>query len=249
MSNRCYFNGRQSGQGASYVCGLCSAFLGLAVLAWGDDTKQNAEKDFGPVAAQAEWLKTPPLPAWTEMDRFEENDVEYFVAATDAVMSAADAEADLDREMQRVVSDWIRERFSAEVATHVEIPPATIRAEWMVNHLRVPCVFELPSSAPNGAYSMYRSFAQLAMSDKVVKHVTDLWAKKKVELVELRQRDRLTQWSVIGGGLLLLLASIHSYLRMDFLTRGYHTRKLQLFLGAAIASIVGMSVWLLNVLI
>ena len=232
----------------SLFCCVWSVALGIAAIAWSDEPVQKPEKDFGPAAAQAEWLKTPPLPEWTEKLRFIENDVEYFVAATAPVMSAAEAEAELDREMQRVAREWIRERFSAEVAENVEISPAAIRANWMTNHAQVPCILELPSSSSNSSYSMYRSFAQLAMTNKVVEQVTGLWATKKVALLELRQRGKLTQWSVIGGALLLLLASIHSYLRMDFLTRGYHTRRLWMLLGVATAGIVGMSIWLLNVL-
>lgn len=224
----------------------CGLLLCAFAAGWADDeTKPQAEKEFGRPAAQSEWLKTPPLPEWTEKTHFVENEIEYYVAEAPASMTAADAEAELDRQMQRIAREWIRERFSAEAAEHLEVPVSTIRDDWMVNHELVPCVMELPSAE---SYAMYRSFAQLAMTDKVVKQVTGLWTARKAELMELRQRDRLTQWTVIGGALLLLLASVHSYLRMDFVTRGYHTRRLQLMLGAAIAAIIGMSVWLLNVL-
>lgn len=213
-----------------------------------DETKQRAEREFGPPAVQSEWLKSPPLPEWTEKSRFVENQVEHLVAGTAPVLSAAEAEAELDREMQRVVREWIRERFSPEVADHIEIPASKIRREWMVNHLPVPCMLELPSDAPNHSYPMYRSFAQIAMTDHVVDQVSSLWATKQVELLEARQRWTLTRWSVIGGALLLLLASVHSYLRMDFTTRGFHTWRLRLLLGLAATGIVGMSIWLLNVL-
>ncbi len=210
-----------------------------------DKPNQQPEKNFGSVADQAEWLKSPPLPEWTQKKRFtDENGVEQLVIGTAPFMSPAQAEAELDRSMLLIARQWISERFSADAGEHLELSPQTIRTQWMTNHEEVPCIFQVPGSA---AESMYRSFAQLAMTDKVIDQVSQLWETKKVALREERQRGKLIQWSIGGGALLCLLASVHSYLRVDYLTRGYQTVRLRLLLAAATAAIIGLSLWLLNV--
>jgi hypothetical protein len=213
---------------------------------WAQD---DAEKPFGSVATQTEWLKTPPLPEWTEKQRFvDAEDVEHLVVATAPFMTPAEAEAELDREMLKKAAQWIGQRFGEEAGTFLELSPTIVRADWMVEHLPVTCMLELPAGNSSGNYPMYRSFAQLAMTDQVVEQVESMWAERQVTLREERQRSKLVRWSIVGGGVLVLLVSLHSYLRMDYLTRGYQTSRLRLLLAAACLGTVGLAGWLLSVI-
>lgn len=233
---------------SSWALVLSLCLVGGAVLAQADEDVPQAEKDFGKIAAQAEWLKSPPLPDWTSQKRISEQGVDYLIAGTAPVMSAADAEAELDREMAQALKTWIRERFSTEVAENLEIPIEMIRGRWMVNHLPVPCMMELPSSQPGNSYPMYRSFSQLAMTENVVEEISELWTARKKELVELRQKVRLTQWTILSGAVMLVLATVHSFIRLQLLSPGTHARKLRWMLVTAVTAIVGLSIWLLNIL-
>lgn len=231
--------------------GVAIAIVFCATPLWAqtDESTPIAEKEFGNVADQKEYLKTPPLPDWTKKKRIFEEGVEYLVAGTAApVMSAADAEASLDREMQIAVQDWIRERFSAEVAENLEVPIETIRGKWMVNHLPVPCIFDMSSSQPGLTYPMYQSFSQLAMTDSVVEDISTLWKARKSELMELRRTTKLTQWTIISAAVILALASIHSYFRLNLLSNGGHSRKLGMILAGTLFAIGGMAAWLVNIL-
>jgi hypothetical protein len=221
------------------------AVLLLATAFCAAASAQNAEQDFGPTAMQEEWLKSPPLPDWTQKKRFSENGTDYLVAATPPVMTPAAAEAELDLLLVRLVQQWIEERFSAEAAEHVTVTPQMIRSQWVPNHLENPCVFQLPGSTES--IPMYRSFAQVAMTEQAAALIGQRWEAMQSELRELRQRGKLIRWSIVGGAFLCLLATVHSYLRMDYLTRGYQTGRLRWLLALTSAGIVGLAMWLLKV--
>lgn len=229
------------------LCGLNLAAMACGPVLQTDEANQQPEKNFGQAAPQVDWLQTPPLPEWTHKKRFTEGGIEQLIAGTAPFMSPAEAEAELDREMSRIAREWIGERFSLEAAEQLQLSPQAIRAQWMCNHETIPCIFKVPGSSPDNSHSMYRSFAQLALTDNVVNQVSQLWETKQVALREERQRGKLIQWSIGGGALLCLLASVHSYLRVDYLTRGYQTVRLRLLLAGTSAAIIGLSLWLLNV--
>lgn len=231
-----------------WYCGFSLGFVAQATAYHADESKQQPEKSFGSIATQSEWLRSEPLEEWTQQKRFVENGVEHLVAGTAPFMTPADAESELDREMIRILREWIGERFSPQAAEQLELSPQMVRTQWMTNHRVATCVFQPPNVAPQDATSMYRSFAQVALTDKTVGQISNLWDSRKIELREARQRGTLIQWSILGGAILTLLASIHSYLRMDFVTRGYHTRKLRLVFLGTVAAIGGMTIWLLNIL-
>jgi hypothetical protein len=231
------------------VVAVAIVFWAVPALAQTDESTPLAEKEFGKIAEQKEFLKTPPLPDWTKKKRIFEEGVEYLIAGTAApVMSAADAEASLDREMQKAVQGWIRERFSAEVAENLEVPIETIRGKWMVNHLPVPCIFDMSSTQPGLTYPMYQSFSQLAMTDSVFDDISNLWKVRKRELLELRRTTKLTQWTIISGAVVLALACLHSYFRLNLLSEGSHSRKLGLVLAGTLLALGLMATWLVNIL-
>ena len=55
---------------------------------------------------------------------------------------------------------------------------------------------------------------------------------------ELRATYRLAQTGLVTGGVLLLLATVFGYFRLDNATRGYYTGRLQFMAAAAILAIV-----------
>jgi hypothetical protein len=58
---------------------------------------------------------------------------------------------------------------------------------------------------------------------------------------EMRATYRLAETGLISGGVLLVLATIFGYFRLDNATRGYYTSRLQFMAAAAILAIVASS--------
>jgi hypothetical protein len=206
-----------------------------------------AEKDDGPPMPQSEWYKAP-VPGWARELKTVDNGVEYLVVASDPFLNSADAEMQLDERIVAELRIWIGRHFSTEAANALSLSAQRIREKWLSKHQSVVGIFQQPESPPESARTMYRSFAQLAMTEDAVSEIGKIWDQRKLELREERQRGKLARWSIIGGAMLLALAVVHSYLRLDYLTRGYHTGKLRLMLGGSFAVIAVATIWLLRVI-
>lgn len=165
-------------------------------------------------------------PTWVEAPPVREGAVHATSVCSDPFSTPSHAMHALDEKLQAATSEYIAEYL------HSDLAPSLIRynvSEIKQKLLSPQNVYQEEITVSIG--KMHQVHAKLEFPANFREQLDRRWA-------ELRATYRLAETGLISGGVLLLLATVFGYFRLDNATRGYYTGRLQFMAAAAILAIV-----------
>jgi hypothetical protein len=165
-------------------------------------------------------------PAWVEAPPVREGTVHSTSVCSDPYSTPSHAMHALDEKLKAATAEYIAEYL------HSDLAPSLIRynvSEIKQKLLSPQNVYEEEITVSIG--KMHQVHAKLEFPADFREQLDRRWA-------ELRATYRLAETGLISGGVLLLLATVFGYFRLDNATRGYYTGRLQFMAAAAILAIV-----------
>ncbi|QDU25543.1 hypothetical protein ETAA8_06120 [Anatilimnocola aggregata] len=171
----------------------------------------------------------PGRPNWVGQAPQLEGAIHSTAVCSDPYATHQQAIQALDKKLEVATADYIRQHLQSDLA------PQLISYDARQIHKRL-----LP---PQNVYHekikvsigpMHQVHALVEFSPEFREELDRRWS-------ELRATYRLAETGIVGGGVLLVLATIFGYFRLDNATRGYYTSRLQFMAAAAILAIVGTS--------
>lgn len=195
-----------------------------------DPAKNAADKNGSPDIE----INTPPegviiphgRPAWVEAPPVREGAIHTMVLCSDPYARQDQAMHALDEKIKAAAAEYIGEYLQSELA------PQLIRfslGDLKAKLLRPENVYQEKIVVSIGP--MHQVHAQLEFNEEFRALLARRWG-------EMRATYRLAETGLVSGGVLLLLATIFGYFRLDNATRGYYTGRLQFMAAAAILTIV-----------
>jgi hypothetical protein len=168
----------------------------------------------------------PGRPVWVEAPPVREGTVHSTAVCSDPYATQAQAMHALDEKVKAATAEYIGEYLQSELA------PQLVRynlADIKRNLMSPDRIYHEKISVSIGP--MHQVHAKLEFSPDFRDQLDRRWG-------ELRATYRLAETGLISGGVLLLLATVFGYFRLDNATRGYYTGRLQFMAAAAILAIV-----------
>ena len=168
----------------------------------------------------------PGRPAWVEAAPVRDGSVHFTSICSDPQTTQAQALRALDDRLRTATKEYIGEHLQSELAPNLirfslpEIKQRLLRPENMYQEKITVSV------GP-----MYQVHAKLQFDNEFRELLDRKWG-------ELRATYRLAETGLVTGGVLLLIATVFGYFRLDNATRGYYTGRLQFMAAAAILTIV-----------
>jgi hypothetical protein len=189
--------------------------------------KSEAEPVDGLKLETEESVIIPPgRPQWVEAAPVREGAIHFTSISSDPYATPSLAQHALDEKLQAAVADYIREYLQSDIAPSlIRIGLPEIKREL----LRSGDVY--PEKIQVSIGPMHQVHARLEFDDAFRARLDKRWG-------ELRATYRLAETGIVSGGVLLLLATVFGYFRLDNATRGYYTGRLQFMAAAAILTIV-----------
>lgn len=165
-------------------------------------------------------------PTWVEAPPVREGAVHSTSVCSDPYSTPSQAMHALDEKLKAATSEYIGEYL------HSDLAPTLIRynvSEIKQKLLSPQNIYQEKITVSIGP--MHQVHAKLEFPADFREQLDRRWA-------ELRATYRLAETGLVSGGVLLLLATVFGYFRLDNATRGYYTGRLQFMAAAAILAIV-----------
>jgi hypothetical protein len=171
----------------------------------------------------------PGRPAWVEAPSVLEGEVHYIPVCSEPYATTTQAQHALDKQLQYAVARYIADQLHSDMAPKViHFTTAEIKRKFVptadVYHEKIGVSFG----------SMHQVHARLQFDEAFNRELHERWEK-------ILAAFRLAETGVLSGGVLLLLATVFGYFRLDNATRGYYTSRLQFMAAAAILAVVAVS--------
>jgi hypothetical protein len=179
------------------------------------------------ISSPPEGVIIPPgRPVWVEAPPVREGTVHSTVVCSDPYATQAQANHALEEKVRAATAEYIGEYLQSELA------PQLIR--YNLNDIKQKLmspdrIYHEKISVSIGP--MHQVHAKLEFSPDFRDQLDRRWG-------ELRATYRLAETGLISGGVLLLLATVFGYFRIDNATRGYYTGRLQFMAATMILAIV-----------
>lgn len=168
----------------------------------------------------------PGRPAWVEAPPVREGSVHSTAVCSDPYATQAQAMHALEDKVKAATAEYIGEYLQSELAPQlIHYNLKDIKQKLMAPER----IYHEKISVSIGP--MHQVHAQLEFSPDFRAQLDRRWG-------EMRATYRLAETGLISGGVLLLLATVFGYFRLDNATRGYYTGRLQFMAAAAILAIV-----------
>ena len=200
-----------------------------APLRVSDNLASGGEKAAPPIERKTAKIADPQRPDWIEHPSGREGDIYYETVMVERYTTRAEAE-DAGRRTANANPGLSRPLFGAGTRTLFTVPPAFIH-----DHL-VKSRYE--ETVESSVGPMVNAYARLAFDRRARTQLQRMY------------RDAQTEHRLLGvaGGaaaVLLMLGSVFGYLKLDTLTRGYYTRRLQFATALVILTVVAgmLLVW------
>ncbi|WP_425617183.1 hypothetical protein NA78x_000854 [Anatilimnocola sp. NA78] len=171
----------------------------------------------------------PGRPSWVGQAPQREGSIHSTAVCSDPYATHQQAVQALDKKLITATEDYIRQHLQSDLAPQLisyDVPKIKQRllAPQNVYHEKIKV-----SIGP-----MHQVHALIEFPPEFRDELDRRWG-------EMRATYRLAETGLIGGGVLLVLATIFGYFRLDNATRGYYTSRLQFMAAAAILAIVATS--------
>jgi hypothetical protein len=170
-------------------------------------------------------------PAWVDGSLGKQGNVYRTKVVVGPYKTRQECEAELSREMLHTARSVVDRRIvggSTRIADNVLLPylfNRVLKEEWE----------EQKESDTAAVGEMIYLHALLEFDDRSWQELNRMQHQREIE-------QRLAVVGAGAGLLLLLLGTVFAYLKLDTMTRGYYTRRLQLLAGVVILALVGAAV-------
>ena len=195
-----------------------------------------AEDDAPPHESSGESLaQTHERPAWVQSPPNQEGDVHSLALCAGPFSTPSECEQALKHEVEKAVSgynQWYIQQLGGSQRLLVWSPNYHI--DWSDKGNRY---HEVTESKILG--KMHNVHMRLDFDEAYRRQLNESWR-------DTAKAQRLTRVALIFGGVLALLATLNSYLRLDTATEGCYTRRLQCAAVGAILALTGSGVVLLR---
>ncbi len=168
----------------------------------------------------------PGRPAWVEAPPVREGTVHSTAVCSDPHATQAQAMQALDEKVQAATADYISEYLQSELAPRLVRYSLKDIKRMLMSPDRI---YHEKISVSIGP--MHQVHAQLEFSPDFRDQLDRRWG-------ELRATYRLAETGLVSTGVLLLLATVFGYFRLDNATRGYYTGRLQFMAATMILAII-----------
>jgi len=182
------------------------------------------------IDAPADTVEIPPgRPSWVGTELNTRDKVHTVAVSSGPYKKEGQAKRALDEAIEKATSEYIADQLGSEYAAlALRYDAATVKKRWLKDSNRYHDVARY--SEPVG--EMHEHFALLEFGPDFRKELDRRWT-------QVRAKSRVLQTGFVCGAVLLLLASVFGYFRLDNATRGYYTGRLQFMTAAAILAVVG----------
>jgi hypothetical protein len=224
--------------GSAIMALLTTGFLqlpGSASCAYADDKNPAPAKaeveSSDPIIESTTTVEIPPgRPKWIGSEPNFRGKIHTIPVASGPYKTDSQSKRALNEALVKATNEYIAEQLGSELA------PKLIRYDARTIHERF--VKKENEYHDTARYSdpvgyMHEHFALLEFDTKFRNDLDSRWTK-------VRATSRLAQTGLVSGAALLLLASVFGYFRLDNVTRGYYTGRLQFMTAAAILAVVGV---------
>ena len=138
------------------------------------------------------------------------------------------AQRALDEAIEKATAEYIADQIGSQrAALLLRYDAGTIKERYLRNANKYQDVARY--TEPVG--DMHEHFALLEFGPDFRKEIDRRW-------MQVKATSRVVQTGVVSGAVLLLIASVFGYFRLDNATRGYYTSRLQFMTAAAILAVV-----------
>jgi hypothetical protein len=174
-------------------------------------------------------------PAWVDAPPGREGDVYYTAVMVGPHKDVRGCEDELPTELERAVKAYIDNYLGPGASQTFHVPQAFIQ-DRIVKH---PYYFETKDFTETDPLlgEMTNLHVRLAFDGRVRSQLQRMWREARVE-------NRLLEAGGVASLVLLFLGTIFGYLKLDTMTRGYYTRRLQFATAAVILATVAAAAML-----
>ena len=185
------------------------------------------------IEAPADTIEIPPdRPKWVGTEPNTRGKVHTVALSTGPYKKESQAKRALDEAIEKATRDYIVDQLGSErAALLLHYDAGTIKDRYLKEANQHHDIARY--SEPVG--DMHEHFALLEFGPEFRKEIDGKWKQVKAT-------SRVFQTGLVSGGVLMLLASVFGYFRLDNATRGYYSGRLQFMTAAAVLAVVGAGV-------
>lgn len=161
-------------------------------------------------------------PGWLDQPGGREGDVYYETVMVEKYVTAAEAEDALAEELQARTRAYVDRYLGAGASKLFTVPPAYIHDRLVRDRYK--------ETVESSVGPMVNAYAQLAFDHRARAQLQRMQRDAQIE-------HRLLDVAGGAAAVMLVLGAVFGYLKLDTLTRGYYTRRLQLAAGVVILTV------------
>jgi hypothetical protein len=171
-------------------------------------------------------------PSWVGTEANTRGKVHTVAVSSGPYKKEGQAKRALDEAIEKATSEYIADQLGSErAALLLRYDANTIKERYLKDANKHHDVARY--SEPVG--EMHEHFALLEFGPEFRKEIDGKWRQVKAT-------SRVFQTGLVSTGVLMLLASVFGYFRLDNATRGYYSGRLQFMTAAAVLAVVGAGV-------
>jgi hypothetical protein len=170
-------------------------------------------------------------PGWLDQPGGREGDVYYETVMVERYATAAEAEDALAEELQTRTRAYVDRYLGVGASKLFTVPPAYIHDRLVRDRYK--------ETVESSVGPMVNAYAQLAFDHRARAQLQRMQRDAHIE-------HRLLEVAGGAAAVLLVLGAVFGYLKLDTLTRGYYTRRLQLAAGVVILTVAAGTVYVVR---
>jgi hypothetical protein len=219
--------------GATAMGLVTSGFLPAVADDKPADAKQPAAQADPQIEAPADTVEIPPgRPSWVGTEPNTRGKVHTVAVSSGPYKKDGQAKRALDEAIEKATAEYIAEQLGSDhAALLLRYDAGTIKDRYLRNSNKYQDIARY--TEPVG--EMHEHFALLEFGPEFRKEIDRRWTHVKAT-------SRVMQTGLVSAGMLLLIASVFGYFRLDNATRGYYSSRLQFMTAAAVLAVIGAGV-------
>jgi len=195
------------------------------------DTSKTGKAEADPIIGEStETVEIPAgRPAWVGAEPRLSGKIHTVAVASGPYKKPRDAQRALDDAIEKATSDYIVDQLGSEAAPRLlHYDTRTIKQQCIKDANQ----YHDQARYPEPVGLMHENFALLEFGPEFRDQLYDRW-------MAVRATSRVKQTGVASIAVVLLVASVFGYFRLDSATRGYYSGRLQFMTAAAALAVAG----------
>jgi hypothetical protein len=170
-------------------------------------------------------------PVWLDQPGGRDGDIYYETVMVERYATAAEAEDALAEELQARTRAYVDRYLGAGASKLFTVPPAYIHDRLVRDRYK--------ETVESSVGPMVNAYAQLAFDHRARAQLQRMQRDAQIE-------HRLLEVAGGAAAVMLVLGAVFGYLKLDTLTRGYYTRRLQLAAGVVILTVAAGTLYVVR---